>query len=115
MPCDGLAELPNGDRVPNLTDKFLMGTMESGLVEGGNAGHAHQWVRRGSGKQEGDWYSYRDDGGTREVEVDNWTNGLHDDGKGEYPFLIAEGTTLYTSGESNLPPYVAVRYIIRVR
>ena len=111
VPCDGLT-LPNGDRVPNLTGRFLMGTMESGLAEGGTAEHAHQWVRRGD---KSDWFSYRDSKGNREVEVDNWNNGIGDDGKGEYPFLIDTATTLYTSGESNLPPHVAVRYIIRVR
>ena len=47
--------------------------------------------------------------------MDDWENGIHNDGRGEYPFLIKPGVTLYTSGESNLPPYVAIRYIMRIR
>ena len=104
-----------GTTMPDLAGRFLQGATDPVLAEGGTATHAHQWVRRGTGRQEGDWYSYRDRGGTREVEVDNWENGIHNDGSGEYPFLIKPGDTLYTSGESNLPPYVAIRYIMRIR
>lgn len=118
VPCDGLAVLPNGERVPDLTGRFLMGTMAAGLEPAGEAEHAHQWVRRGSGDQVGEWYSYTDVAGP-EQEVDTWTpQGRGLDGTGgnhTYPFISAPGSTLYTSRESNLPPHVAVRYIIRVR
>ena len=121
VPCDGLGTLPNGDKVPDLTGKFLMGTMEAGLAEGGDAGHAHEWVRRGSGNQEGVWYSYQspEPGSSREA-VDSWEHnegspGIHSTGSGTFPFIADPGATLFTSRQSNLPPYTAVRYIIRVR
>ena len=118
VPCDGLAVLPNGERVPDLTGRFLMGTMAAGLEPGGDVEHAHKWVRRGSGDQEGEWYSYTDVTGP-EREVDTWTPGgdgiSSRGGNDTYPFIAAAGRTLYTSRESNLPPHVAVRYIIRVR
>lgn len=53
------------------------------------------------------------------TNVDNWNNGIDDDGKGVYPLLVEEGTNLYTERlgnveESNLPSHVELRWIIRV-
>lgn len=110
--CDG-STLPDGTELPDLTGRFIRGTTAAGLQSGGSATHAHRWAERGSRDLPGQWYSYLGEGGDLEV-VDNWNNGIGNDGEG-FPLLVDKETRLFTSTEEALPPYVELRFIMRVR
>ena len=112
-----------GEQLPDLRGRFIRGSADplqpNHLAMGGNDNtdwsHAHRWARFDSDE---DWHSYKNRNGNL-TNVDNWNNGIDDDGRGVYPLLVEEGTSLYTerlgnAEESNLPSYVELRWIIRV-
>ena len=107
-----------GQQLPNLTGRFIRGSTSPVLAEGGEQAHAHNWARRGSGREQGAWYSYLEERG-QEARVDTWTadgDGLDSRGGNDtYPFIANAGDTLYTSMEGSLPPYTELRFIIRIR
>ena len=113
--CNGQI-LPDGRQIPDLRGRFIRGASEeiqptAGAHEGGEPGHLHQWARVGPNERR--WYSY--DASGQEVRVDDWDNGVHNDGSGTYPLLVDESTQLFTSHESNVPPYTDLRFIYRIR
>ena len=111
-----------GNQLPDLRGRFIRGSFDplqpGNLVVGGSdttdLSHAHRWASFESDE----WYSYIDrnnDFG----KVDNWDDGIHNHGEGDYPLLIDNGRSLYTervgnTNESNLPSYAELRFIIRV-
>ena len=112
-----------GEQLPDLRGKFIRGSADplqpGNLVRGGNditdLSHSHRWARFQSDEE---WYSYtnRDN---RFASVDNWNNGIDDEGRGVHPLLVEEGTNLYTERvgnalESNLPSHVELRWIVRI-
>ena len=110
-----------GIQLPDLTARFIRGAnaplnpsyVQVGGSDTTNTQHSHRWVHR-SGNT---WRSYDSDGNLR--RVDNWGDGIHNDGSGTFPFNMASGTSVYTelAGEgmvSNLPSYVELRFIIKI-
>ena len=112
-----------GIQLPDLRSRFIRGSYNplnlSGIQEGGNdtisLKHAHLWAHFG-GKH---WHSYNEKNAYH--QVDNWDNGMHHKGAGEYPLLIKTGSkkNLYTDQGSiekvsTLPKYVELRFIIRI-
>ena len=131
--CDG-RENPPGSRIvvdanderggiqlPDLGSRFIRGAREplnaGRLRVGGNDDidleHTHMWAHYTSGDR---WYSYNSE--DRRVRVDNWNDGLHTEGSGDYPLLVRSNTELYTERAGgvarNLPSYVELRFIIRI-
>lgn len=130
--CDG-RENPLGSRIaidanrdrggiqlPDLTARFIRGAdapLNPSYVQIGgndeiNTQHSHRWVHRSGNR----WNSYDSDGNLR--RVDNWGDGIHNDGSGTFPFNMNSGTLVYTEPEgemvSNLPSYVELRFIIKI-
>ena len=111
-----------GDQLPDLRNKFVRGAYaelnNQSIASGGSdtidLSHSHVWVeRRGDA-----WWSYDNNG--QYSRVDNWSNGIHNDGEETYPFMVAAGVKLYTDPQTdanadNRPDFVELRYIIRVR
>ena len=110
-----------GIQLPDLTARFIRGAdapLNPSYVQVGGSDtidmqHSHRWVHRNGNT----WRSYDSDGNLR--RVDNWGNGIHNDGSGTFPFGMASGTSVYTelAGEemvSNLPGYVELRFIIKI-
>ena len=111
-----------GKQLPDLRSRFIRGSnlgLNADEVRHGGSDtislmHAHLWAHFRSNNR---WWSHNDR--NELVRVDVWNDGLGDDGRGDYPLLVAQDRRLYTSqwgsGQvSNLPSYVELRYIIRV-
>ena len=112
--------------LPDLRGKFVRGSIglvpQSPLVQGGSdmisVKHGHRWARAEEDNQGGRWYSF--DSTSVEFRVDNWTEGLGNQGSGLFPLYSTRDTvSLYTKHAGSeevdiLPSYVELRYIIRV-
>ncbi len=110
-----------GIQLPDLRNRFIRGSnqalAESHVKMGGNdtitLEHAHLWAHFKSNQ----WHSYTANNSPR-VRVDNWNNGLDDEGSGDFPLLVPNGKKLYTERDtikvSNLPRYIELRFIIRI-
>lgn len=111
-----------GNQVPDLTHKFIRGSQHSldpKYVENGGTDtislkHTHLWAHFKSNH----WFSY--DGSDTFTRVDNWSNGIGNAGKGNFPLLVRSNTRLFTQEEgservSTLPSFVELRFIIKVR
>lgn len=131
--CDG-RDAPDGSKIlldanaekggiqlPDLRSKFVRGASKELNKEGSRTGgkdtidlnHSHLWAKR---LNDG-WYSYENKEFTR---VDDWGNGIGDDGEGNQPLSNDKNLELYTDNQGNeytsiLPSFVELRYIIRVR
>lgn len=111
-----------GKQLPDLRGKFIRGTEVqlngSHLLTGGNDritfNHSHVWSEFHAKR----WFSF-DTVGER-FRVDDWHNGIDNEGVGNYPLLTKEAkdAKLYTEASSqsgeNRPAYTELRYIIRV-
>ena len=111
-----------GKQLPDLRGKFVRGTEASlngiQLLTGGEDSitfnHSHVWGEFHARK----WYSYNTAG--NRFRVDDWENGIDNEGEGNYPLIIrgARDTKLYTKASTptreNRPAYIELRYIIRV-
>lgn len=110
-----------GSQLPDLRNKFVRGANSSlrkvGIRVGGSdtidLEHSHLWAK----KESGHWYSFENKEWKR---VDDWDDGIGDDGNGNRPLSNDRNLLLYTDRQgsksaSNLPSYAELRYIIRVR
>lgn len=113
----------DGTQVPDLRRKFIGGSENplgsNGLTIGGDESvtieHTHEWARVNNHR----WFSYNDQG--RRVRVDDWNDGLGDEGTNEFPLKSHDNspdlsfyTNLQTLTVDTLPPYVDILYIIGV-
>ena len=131
--CDGRENPPNskinfdadgekgGDQLPDLRGRFIRGAKEpldgKRIQVGGsdkiNLKHSHHWVTYNGGH----WHSFTSDG--RSIQIDNWNNGIHNEGEGDYPLLASGNMEIYTNEwgndqMDNLPKYAELRFIIRI-
>ena len=111
-----------GIQLPDLRNRFIRGSnqalAESHVKKGGNdtitLEHAHLWAHF----RPRQWFSF--DENSHYHRIDNWNNGLGDEGENNFPLQVYEGRDkkLYTQRdttiESNLPSYVELRFIIRI-
>lgn len=116
-----------GNQVPDLRERFIRGSLGSldkeRVVTGGQdmieMKHLHVWAHY-TEENGGKWESF-DQNGER-FRVDDWGNGLHSDGRGEWP-LAASKTTILNTGYTdekrdftdNRPVFTELRYIIKLR
>lgn len=112
-----------GRQLPDLRNRFVRGAAAALSEEGVRAGgsdtidleHSHLWAR----KKGGQWFSHR--GGSKEWgRVDDWNDGIGDNGEGNRPLSNDGDLELHTDSQgnqsaNNLPAYVELRYIVRVR
>ena len=109
-----------GIQLPSLGHKFIRGSkssLQTGLTQGGidnvHVSHSHQWAEF-TGEQ---WRSFDKEG--QAGRVDDWNDGVGDQGSGNRPLSNDSAMTLFTDirGESmdNRPAHVELRYIIKVR
>ena len=110
-----------GLQLPDLRNRFVRGAgtglSKIGSRSGGreyiNLEHSHLWAT----KKQGKWYSHNNKKWGR---VDDWNDGIGDSGEGNRPLSNDGDLQLYTDKQgnksaNNLPPYVELRYIIKVR
>ncbi len=110
-----------GNQLPDLRSRFIRGAAtqlaDEGIVIGGtdtiNLSHSHLWAEK-RGTQ---WWSYESGEFQR---VDDWDNGIGDDGEGNRPLSNDASLNLFTDSQGdtnadNRPAFVELRYIIRVR
>ena len=111
-----------GVQLPDLRHQFIRGShaplqrgeLTSGGTDTVDVAHLHHWAEFTGGE----WYSYDRVGERR--RVDNWNNGIDNEGRGNRPLSNdARALTMYTDvqgGEvDNRPAHVELRYIIKVR
>ena len=110
-----------GKQLPDLRSRFVRGSATELRREGIRTGgsdtidleHVHLWAQ----KKRGEWYSFEYNEWKR---VDDWSDGIGDDGEGNRPLSNDKDLDLYTGkggskSANNLPAYVELRYIIKVR
>ena len=111
-----------GIQLPDLRGKFVRGTetpldgvrLSTGGEDTITFNHSHIWTEFQTRK----WYSYN--GAGNRFRVDDWDNGIDNEGEGNYPLLTKRATNakLYTQHSNktwdNRPAYADLRYIIKV-
>lgn len=110
-----------GNQIPDLRSRFVRGAtrelVNQSIAVGGSdsidLSHSHLWAR----KVGNEWRSYNEEG--EFVRVDDWSNGIGEQGEGNRPLSNDASLNLHTDKQgianaSNLPPYVELRYIIRI-
>ena len=121
LSIDANAKKP-GKQLPDLKGRFVRGSNESldgsQLLTGGDDtisfNHSHLW----SEFHALEWYSYNAAGSR--FRVDDWVDGIDNEGNGNYPLLTRESANakLYTRAfkqtTDNRPAYVELRYIIKI-
>ena len=109
-----------GKQIPDLRSRFVRGAVRElaneGITVGGSdsidLSHSHLWAR----KIGNHWWSYKDGDFVR---VDDWSDGIGDDGSGNRPLSNDGSLNLFTDEQGNTnadnrPAYVELRYIIRI-
>ena len=111
-----------GIQLPNLRKRFIRGAQNrldpNQVMAGGSDSidleHSHLWISY----KNRHWHAF--DKNNRFIQIDDWNDGMHDDGKHDvYPLIAKRNMEIFTSksGHSkveHLPSYVEMNFIIKI-